>query len=641
MRPIRRSRPAPSAFTLGAAGLLFAALSLAPPARALGGTDEPEPPPPAAAATALDPSPAAATSLDALAERYVDLALALGKHDPDYVDAWFGAAERRTAVEARGWDLATIASRAKALEAELATSPRPGDPQQAWRHSFLQQQVHAMATRAAMVGGATLRFDDETRALYGVVAPHYDAAYFEGLLAELEPLLPPGEGSVAARWDAWRSRFVIPPDKVDTVFRAAIAACRERTLARFELPAGESFTVEYVTDKPWSGYNWYQGNYRSVIQVNVDLPITIDRAVDLACHEGYPGHHVYNVLHEQRLVRERGWQEHQVQPLYAPQALMMEGSANHGVVMAFPGDERVAFEQATLFPLAGLDPAEAPAYYRAFALTQRLSHAGNQAARGLLDGTMDAEAAADWHVRYGLYSPERAKQRIGFIEKYRGYVVNYNVGRDLVAAWLDVRTAAAGGSEEARWRAFEELLAEPILPAEVLADLPAGVSGTSGDGAAAAGTTAAPSTAAESSTAAAAGVLAYLVRHAEKDAAGGDDPPLSAAGTARADRLADLLGGEGIRRILVTDTRRARDTAAPIAARLGLTPEIYDHRRLPELAAELRQRGERVLVVGHSNTTGVLAGHLGGDPGSPIGDGEYDRLYRVDLATGATTLTRY
>jgi len=69
-------------------------------------------------------------------------------------------------------------------------------------------------------------------------------------------------------------------------------------MAHVELPATERFTIEYVTGKSWSGYNWYQGDYKSLIQVNTDLPIYIDRAIDLACHEGYPGHHVYNVLLE-------------------------------------------------------------------------------------------------------------------------------------------------------------------------------------------------------------------------------------------------------------------------------------------------------------------------------------------------------
>jgi broad specificity phosphatase PhoE len=133
--------------------------------------------------------------------------------------------------------------------------------------------------------------------------------------------------------------------------------------------------------------------------------------------------------------------------------------------------------------------------------------------------------------------------------------------------------------------------------------------------------------------------LAFLVRHAEKDP--GDDPGLSAAGSARALRLAELLAGQSIERVYVTATRRARDTAAPLAARFGLPVEIYDPKKLAELATTLRERKETVLVVGHSNTTDELAVLLGGESAGPMPDEEYDRLYRVDLADGSTVVRRY
>ena len=158
------------------------------------------------------------------------------------------------------------------------------------------------------------------------------------MLDDLERRLP-GKGPLIDRVDAFRQQFVIPRDRLGTVFDLAIAECRRRTLPHIELPATESFTVEYVTGKSWSGYNWYQGNYRSVIQVNTDLPIYIDRAIDLACHEGYPGHHVYNALLEKNLMRERGWPEFSIYALFSPQSLIAEGTANYGIEVAFP-DER-------------------------------------------------------------------------------------------------------------------------------------------------------------------------------------------------------------------------------------------------------------------------------------------------------------
>jgi hypothetical protein len=227
------------------------------------------------------------------------------------------------------------------------------------------------------------------------------------------------------------------------------------------LPADEHFTVEYVTGKPWSGYNWYQGGYRSLIQVNTDLPVYIDRAIDLAAHEGYPGHHVYNALLEQHLVRERGWIEFTIYPLFSPQSLIAEGTANYGIEVAFPGDERLAFERDVLFPLAGLDPATAAEYARVRTLLDRLAYAGNEAARRYLNGELDRAAAATWLVRHAMSSPTAAEQRTRFFDRYRSYVINYNLGKDMVKQFIERRADASG---ERRWAEFVRLLASPRLP---------------------------------------------------------------------------------------------------------------------------------------------------------------------------------
>jgi hypothetical protein len=316
-----------------------------------------------------------------------------------------------------------------------------------------------------MLMGQRLTFDQESRALYDAVAPTYPESHFQALLASLDSALP-GTGPIQARYDRYRAGFVIPSDRLAAVFTRAIHECRDRTAAHLALPEGERFTVEYVQDQPWSGYNRYQGDFGSLIQVNTDLPIYLDRAVDLACHEGYPGHHVYNALLEHHLVRGRGWVEYTVYPLFSPQSLIAEGTANYGIAMAFPGPERVAFERDSLFPLAGLDPAGAERYSRVQALVDRLSYAGNEAARGYLAGAMTARQAAQWLETYALMSPERAAQRVRFIERYRSYVINYNLGRDLVARYVERAAEGQEGrrAEAARWRVFGELIGSPRLP---------------------------------------------------------------------------------------------------------------------------------------------------------------------------------
>lgn len=402
-----------------------------------------------------------AAVMNPIAEAYVKLALAAGGHDGDFVDAYHGPAEWQAEATQAKRPLADIRREAQALGARLAALDQTGfDAMARLRHEYLVKQLRAMDARLAVVGGAKPPFDEESALVFDAVAPTHEAAHYDAVLAELAKALP-GEGTVAARYQAFRAQFVIPPAKLDAVFTAAINAARERTKRYIPLPEGESFRVEYVKNKPWSGYNWYKGDFHSLIQVNTDLPIFIDRAVDLAAHEGYPGHHVYNALLEKNLLRDRGWVEFSVYPLFSPQSLIAEGTANYGIDVAFPGAERLAFERDVLFPLAGLDPARVDDYYRVQALTKQLSFAGNEAARRYLNGEISAAEAAAWLEKYALMEPARAQQRVKFIEKYRSYVINYNYGQQLVGDYIEARAA---GDAAKRWAVFADLISSPRLP---------------------------------------------------------------------------------------------------------------------------------------------------------------------------------
>jgi hypothetical protein len=401
-----------------------------------------------------------------LAIRYVKLVLAVGQHDADFVDAYYGGEDLRKEAEASKAPLATLATEAAALERDVAKAALPGwkDDAELWRlrKQYLQRQTAAVGARIGMLQGTKLSFDEESRALYDAVAPTHTEAEFAAILSKLDARLP-GAGPLTARYDAFKADFVIPTERVDAVFQAAIRACRDRTRQYVELPPSESFTVEYVTGKSWSGYNWYQGNYRSLIQVNTDLPIYIDRAIDLACHEGYPGHHVYNVLLEKHLVRDRGWPEFTVYALFSPQSLIAEGTANYGIDVTFTRDERIAFERDVLFPMAGISASRAGEYYEVMELVDELSYAGNEAARRYLNGQIDAAAAAAWLEKYAMMPRARAEQRVKFFDQYRSYVINYNLGKDLVKAFVE-RRVGDDGSPRRKWTEFAQLLSSPRLP---------------------------------------------------------------------------------------------------------------------------------------------------------------------------------
>jgi hypothetical protein len=403
-----------------------------------------------------------ADSLDAVARDYVRMQLEIGERDDGYVDAYYGPAEWREAARAAPRTVEQLTAAAQALKARIAALPIPADPLEARRRAFLVAQLTAAQTRLRMVRGERLSFAEEARGLYGVTPELKPLSDYEPILARIDRLVP-GAGPLAERVDAFMDRFVIPNDRLETVMRAAIAECRRRTLAHIPQPGNESFTLEFVTGRSWSGYNWYQGNYRSLIQVNTDFPVRLSRAVDLGCHEGYPGHHAYNMLLEEKLARGRGWVEYMVYPLYSPQSFIAEGSANYGIELAFPGEERLAFETATLYPLAGLTPDRAADYLALQEAVQALSGARFTIARDYLEGRISRAQAIELAQRYQLVARARADQSLAFTDQYRAYVINYGLGRDLVARHIE----AAGAEPAARWAAMARLLSEPVLPVDL------------------------------------------------------------------------------------------------------------------------------------------------------------------------------
>ena len=399
-------------------------------------------------------------AMDSIAERYVKLVLALGKHDADYVDAYYGPPEWKTGPPL---SLDQIRAEGAALTGALeAAPPAPGREElKRLRHRYLLVQTKAVIARAEMLAGKVYSFYEECRALYDAVAPPANPSQFERTVAEIDKLVP-GRGPLAQRYAVWRKQFELPAQRLAEVFKVAIDEARARTARTIALPAGENFAVEYVSKQVWSAYNWYKGNSQSLIQVNTDLPVEANFALRLACHEGYPGHHVYNALLEDRLVRKRGWVEYCVYPLYSPRSLIAEGSADYGLELAFPPEDRAEFLAKKIFPLAGLDAGKVPAYLQVIALTDTLDHATNYAARRYVDKEISRQECQRLLEKYVLQAPDRAEQRVRFIDKNRGYVINYNVGEDLIREHMKARGAAGSGPEA--WREFERLLSSPRLP---------------------------------------------------------------------------------------------------------------------------------------------------------------------------------
>ena len=395
--------------------------------------------------------------MEAIAKDYVHLGLVIGQYDEAFVDAYYGPDSLKpTTPKAAVFPKDSLLTAVRTLKAEVDALALADSTNH--RAAWMSDQLIAFDRRIRIFSGEYGTFDEESKDLFGAVAPTYDEAHYQTLVGQLDSMLP-GKGSVADRFQALSNRFIIPKDKLDTVFKAAIAECRKRTLQHYQLPENEKFQLEFVSNKSWNGYNWYKGNYQSLIQINTDLQIFIDRAIDVGSHESYPGHHVYNMLLEKKLYHDQGLTEISMYPLFSPQSLIAEGTANYGIEVVFPGDDKIVFASNVLLPLAGLDTTGITLYFRALSVKGQLNYARNEVGRGLLSGSMTEEEAMRWLQSYGMYNAETAAKSISFIRNYRSYIINYNYGMDLVKAWVERN---GGTDPETRWKVFEKLLSAQI-----------------------------------------------------------------------------------------------------------------------------------------------------------------------------------
>lgn len=406
------------------------------------------------------------SDINNLAEQYVRLALVIGQYDEPFVDAYYGPDSLKPVTPpASVFPKDSLLNAVKMLKAEcdqIATADSAGT--EGHRAAWISDQLLSFDRRIRIFSGEYGLFDDESKELFGTTAPVFNEHYYQLLVGQLDSLLP-GKGTVPQRFQDLANRFIIPKDKLDTVFRAAIAECRKRALQHYALPPNEDFKLEFVTNKSWNGYNWYKGNYQSVIQINTDLNIFIDRAIDVGSHESYPGHHVYNMLLEKNLYHDKGLVELSVYPLYSPQSLIAEGSANYGIDVVFPGTDKITFAKEVLLPLAGLDTTGISLYFTALATKGKLNYVRNDVGRGLLSGAMTEEEAMRWLQDYGLYNQETAVKGISFIRGQRSYVINYNHGMDLVKTYIEQK---GGTDPETRWKIFETLLSGQIRIQDIL-----------------------------------------------------------------------------------------------------------------------------------------------------------------------------
>lgn len=399
-----------------------------------------------------------APALDRVSEDYITLAFGRERHIPGTVDAYYGPAEVKAAA------MTGPLPRPDALvrQAEHLLRGIPASSLSSGRRHYLTAQVRALHLAAQRLTGAPVDYRDEVRTFFDIEPAATPNSVFDDAVRALDEALP-GEGDVAARMIAWRKGFEVPVEIAREAIAPIADEARRRTAALVELPPGEAIEYAFVSDKPWSGYNWYLGNCRSLVELNTDLPIRINAMLGLLCHEGYPGHHTEHAIKEQTLYHAHGYGEHAIQLINTPECVISEGIATLAESIVFPDGEAETWQAARVYPLAGIqgDPAREVQIVAASNHLRALS--ANAALMLHADRVPEGEVVA-YLMRYGLCDETEARHRLRFIADplWRAYVFTYHAGRDLLDAWL------ARGDRRAR---FARLLREQVTPSRIAAEL--------------------------------------------------------------------------------------------------------------------------------------------------------------------------
>lgn len=353
-----------------------------------------------------------------IAQRYIQLAYGIEHHFPGYIDAYNGPKEWKSLEKKSLQELARLA---QALHHDVDSV-------------WLEAQVNSMRTVIDVLRAERIPYRQEIREVYDIDVEAVLEQRFEAAIKQLEALLP-GQGSVAQRLESFRELFNLQPEHLQAVVGAINSELRKRTSTFFPLPEHECFEIALVNNKPWGGYNWYLGQGKSRIDLNMDIPIRLHALPHLLAHEGYPGHHTEHVIKDKHLCIEQQKLEHSIFLINSPEAVLAEGIAESALSMIMNEDE----VQQMLKDLLSVSKVKATP--DDIALMQAVDKAmdalryvpGNAALLLHEAGKSETEVLS-YLETYGLRTAERARKSLEFLQSptSRSYVFTYTTGKDLL-----------------------------------------------------------------------------------------------------------------------------------------------------------------------------------------------------------------
>lgn len=407
--------------------------------------------------------------LNVIAEKYVKLCLEFGQYDHDFIDYYYGPEEWKLpeisedSVDTIPWE--EFKNKTMALIDELDKIDT-GHYNKLYkgRVKNLYGLLTALKTRIQIMNDENLSYDEESKGLYGVVAPDYPEDYFDRLAVELDKFLP-GKGTIIERYKEMGKKFDVPNEKLEEIFLTVLKEAKERTKKYLTFAPNDSCHFEMVHDVPFGANCAYKGNNFSVIEVSGDYPSNMTGIVDLICHETYPGHHVQAYLVDSILYKENGWIENAVSPLFGPLSLLMEGASEAGIEMVFPGNEKLELELNVLFPMAGLDTTGYKDYKKARHMMGQFRYYFINVYKQYFGKVIDSTQAVNELTKYNNISKKGAEATIGMARLYGTYIINYTTGKDIVTNYLERNS---NGDVNKKWELLHDLFTYPHIPDDIM-----------------------------------------------------------------------------------------------------------------------------------------------------------------------------
>jgi hypothetical protein len=376
-------------------------------------------------------------TVDAIAEGYVRAALALAQHDPSLVEQWRGPESFNPGPRRPVAELLVEVERLQ-QHIEDAASDISSSTEYARVH-YLRGQIRALRFATDRQLGRAASIDEQTAAEFNVTFPPLDRAAITRVHDRLRSQLP-GASALDEQVAALRRATAVPRERRIVVMTHAVDACRDAAARIVSLPNDERINIAFRSGIPWDAFARYEGEHRTAIEVNDDGELDISRALRLACHEAYPGHHVQHLLID-GLFGERQWPELLLSPGFGPHLLFTEGAAEVAADLALRPEQRATLYRQRLFADAGVDLANVDRLVAVEDLLVDLLPVVTDVARRYLDGTISYQHALDRLRTEALIANPPAA--LAFIEQRRARALVYGEGRRVVYGSMRSRELSA------------------------------------------------------------------------------------------------------------------------------------------------------------------------------------------------------